>query len=393
MGASLCTLSIRSVARYWANASLSGKKSRMTEREGRSRVPSGDKPDERRWSIAYGVSLAVLLVVGLLIAYELLPDLELVAIAVLIAVVLRSIVDGVQRIGAPSWMAAIITLVAIGGVGAFLWLVVLPGFVEQAQTFASAVPGYLEDLSRLSDRLPEGVAGYVPDLSENLAERLRDTLSPLLSSLPQLLTNLTEITVRTIIAVVLAVYMAYDPGSLISGILRLVPDSRREDARELLQDFGVRLRGWVIGTGLAMLIVGTGTGLGLWIIGIPLAPSFGLLAGLLEIIPYFGPVAGALLPTLVALTISPIKALLVVGLFVLLHLVDANLIQPQILGRHVRLHPVVVIVSFLFLGDLLGFVGLLLAIPVVAFLASLVDAIVSKSPAYGESDDLGSSKG
>jgi predicted PurR-regulated permease PerM len=179
---------------------------------------------------------------------------------------------------------------------------------------------------------------------------------------------------------------------LVSGALRLVPDSRREDVKEFIQDFGIRLRGWVIGTGLAMLIVGTGTGLGLWIIDIPLAASFGFLAGLLEIIPYFGPVAGALLPILVALTISPVKALLVVGLFVLLHLVDANLIQPQILGRHVRLHPVVVIIAFLFLGDLLGFVGLLLAIPVTAFLASLVDAIVAKSPAYGESDDLGKSK-
>jgi predicted PurR-regulated permease PerM len=73
--------------------------------------------------------------------------------------------------------------------------------------------------------------------------------------------------------------------------------------------------------------------------------------------------------------------------------VDANLIQPQILGRHVRLHPVVVIVSFLFLGDLLGFVGLLLAIPVAAFLASLVDAIVSKSSAYGEGEDLDTLKG
>jgi predicted PurR-regulated permease PerM len=142
-----------------------------------------------------------------------------------------------------------------------------------------------------------------------------------------------------------------------------------------------------------MLLVGGGAGLGLWIIGIPLAFSFGLLAGLLEIIPYFGPVAGALLPTLVAFTISPFKALLVVGLFVLLHLVDANIIQPQILGRHVRLHPVVVIVSFLFLGDLLGFVGLLLAMPVTAFLAALVDTFISKSPAYGERDDLGSPKG
>ena len=356
-------------------------------------MPSRDEPGRQRRLIAYGVSLAVLAGMGLLIAYELLTDLELVVIAVLIAVILRSIARMVKKIGAPSWMAPILTLVAIAALGAFLWLVVLPGFLRQAQIFASAVPGYLEELSGLSVMLPGGVAEYVPDLSQSLAEVLRDSLSPALGSIPQLLTSLTDVTIRAIIAVVLALYMAYDPDSLVSGVLRLVPDNRREDVKEFIQDFGIRLRGWVIGTGLAMLIVGTGTGLGLWIIDIPLAASFGFLAGLLEIIPYFGPVAGALLPILVALTISPVKALLVVGLFVLLHLVDANLIQPQILGRHVRLHPVVVIIAFLFLGDLLGFVGLLLAIPVTAFLASLVDAIVAKSPAYAESDDLGDPKG
>ena len=352
-----------------------------------------DETGGKRRLIAYGVSLAALLAVGILLAYELLRDLELVVIAVLIAVILRSIVRMVRKVGAPPWMAPILTLVAIGAIGTFVWLVVLPGFVGQAQIFASAVPGYLDELSNLSTWLPGSVANYIPDLSENLAQTLRDNLSPLISSLPEFLGNLTEVTVRAIIAVVLALYMAHDPQSLVSGVLRLVPDGRREDAKGLIQDFEVRLRGWVIGTGLAMLIVGIGTGLGLWIIGVPLAPSFGFLAGLLEIIPYFGPVAGALLPTLVALTISPLTALLVVGLFVLLHLVDANLIQPQILGRHVRLHPVVVIVSFLFLGDLLGFVGLLLAIPVAAFLASLVDAIVSKSSAYGEGEDLDTLKG
>ena len=365
----------------------------MTEQEERSRVASRDESGGRRRLITYGVSLAVLLVAGLLIAYELLLDLELVAIAALIAVVLRSIVSAVKRIGAPPWMAPIITLVAIGAIGTLLWLVILPGFLRQAQTFASAVPGYLDELSALSTQLPGGLADYVPDLSEKMAERLRDNISPVLSSLPQFVTSLTEVTLRAIVVLVLALYMAYDPDSLISGVLRLVPYSRREDARDLIQDFGARLRGWVVGTAIAMLLVGGGAGLGLWIIGIPLAFSFGLLAGLLEIIPYFGPVAGALLPTLVAFTISPLKALLVVGLFVLLHLVDANIIQPQILGRHVRLHPVVVIVSFLFLGDLLGFVGLLLAMPVTAFLAALVDTFISKSPAYGERDDLGSPKG
>ena len=349
-----------------------------------------DEASERRRLITYGISLAVLLAVGVLIAYELLPDLELIAIALLIAVVLRSITRAVKKIGAPSWMAPIVTLVAIGGLGAFLGLIVLPGFVLQVQTFSSSVPGYLEDFASLSSsKLPEGLAGYLPNVTENLAQTLRDNVSPMLSSLPYYLASLTEVTIRTIVVLVLALYMAHDPDTLISGILRLIPDRRREDAKELIEDFKVRLRGWVVGTSLAMVIVGVGAGVGLWVIGVPLAPSFGFLAGFLEIIPYFGPIAGALLPILVAFTLSPIKALLVVGLFVLLHLLDANVIQPQILGRHVRLHPLVVIISFLFLGDLLGFVGLLLAIPVAAFLASLVEVFISKNRLYSENSPEG----
>jgi predicted PurR-regulated permease PerM len=347
-----------------------------------------EKATEHRSLITYGVLLAISLAVVVLIAYELLVDLELVAVALLIAVVLRSIVSAVKKIGAPSWMAPIITLVAIGGLGAFLWFILIPSFLKQAQTLASSVPGYLEGLSGLSSVLPASIAAYLPDLSnlsQSLGQRLRDVLSPVIDSLPHYISSLTEVTIGLVITVVLALYMAYDPGSLVSGILRLVPDRRREDAEELIEDFGTRLRGWVVGTGLAMLIVGVGAGVGLWIVGVPMAFAFGFLAGLLEIIPYLGPIAGALLPMLVALTISPVTALLTAGVFVLLHLLDANLIQPQILGRYVRLHPVVVIISFLFLGDLLGFVGLLLAIPTVAFLAALMEVFIQKSSAYGGS--------
>ena len=343
---------------------------------------SNRESGERRQLITYGVSLAVLLVAGLLIAYQLLPDLELVVVAALLALVLRSVVHGVKRLGAPSWVAPIVTIGVMGGFGGFLWLVVVPSFLEQSQSLASNVPGYLDALSNLSTQFSSST-GYVPNLSESVGQ-VRDFFSSQLSSLPLFLSGLTEVTIRTVVIVVLALYIAYDPGSLISGALRLVPDSRREDARDFVQRLEIRLRGWIVGTLIAMLIVGGGAGLGLWLIGVPLALSLGILAGLLEIVPYFGPVAGALLPTLVALTVSPVKALLVVGLFVLLHLVDANLIQPQILGRYVRLHPVVVIVSFLFLGDLLGFVGVLLAIPIAAFFATLVDEVILKSPAYKE---------
>lgn len=105
--------------------------------------------------------------------------------------------------------------------------------------------------------------------------------------------------------------------------------------------------------------------------------TFGLLAGLLEVIPYFGPTVGSLLPALVALTVSPLKALLVLVLFVILHLVEAYMVQPLVMGHEVRLHPVVVILAFLFFGRLLGFVGLLLAVPAAVVLATLVDHLTT----------------
>lgn len=345
-------------------------------------MESRDEPGGWR-NLTRGAPLAVLLAAGLLIAYKLLPDLELIAIAMLIALVLRSIAHEARRLGAPPWAAAIITLGVIGAAAAFLWFVVLAHVIQQAQMLAAAAPKYLRSLSDLSAQVHSSV-GFVPNLSPSVG-RLENIFSSLFNSLPLLVGKLTHVTLGAIATVVMALYMTYDPGSLISGFLRLVPTHSREGVKELMDNLGVRLRGWILGTGTAMLVVGGTAGLGLWILGAPLPFLSGFIAGLLEIIPYFGPVVGALLSTLITLAVSPIKALLVVGLFVLIHLADAYFVQPQIMGWRVRLHPVVVIIAFLCLGDLLGFAGLLLAVPTAAFLATLVDEIVSKSPAHKES--------
>ncbi len=343
----------------------------------------GARDDPGGWRrLTRGAPLAVLLAAGLLIAYELLAELELIAVAMLMALVLRSIARVPKMFGAPPWAAATITLGVVGAAGAVFWLVMLPSFLRQAQTLVLAAPAYLDSLSELSARLHDR-ARFVPDLSTDVG-RLRDLLSPMLDSLPLLLTNLTYVTLQAIATVVMALYMAYDPGPLVSGALRLVPVDNRRDVKGLLRNLEVRLRGWVLGTGIAMLVVGGLAGLGLWVLGAPLPLLFGVTAGLLEIVPYFGPVVGALLPTLVALALSPVEALLVAGLFLLIHLLDANLIQPQVMGRQVHLHSVVVIIAFLFLGKLLGFVGLLLAVPAAAFLATLADEMISRSPAYKE---------
>jgi predicted PurR-regulated permease PerM len=327
-----------------------------------------------------GAPLAVFVAAGLLVIYQLLPVLELVAIAMLIALVLRTIVRWLEGLGIVPWLAAVMLLGVVGGAGAVVGFVVVPNLVQEARILASEASGYAQSLKELSTELHRS-AGLVPNLS-GLLEQLQGFLSGVVGSFPGLIASSARIAVDAVGTLIMALYMAYDPGSLIDGSLRLVPPGKRERVRGLIGTIEIRLRGWVVGTGLAMLIVGGGAGVGLWVLGVPLPLTFGVLAGVLELIPYFGPVVGALLPTLVALTVSPIKALLVLLLFVVIDQAEVHLVQPLVMGHGVRVHPVAVILSFLVLGKLLGFGGLLLAVPAAAFLATLVDELtrVEKDP-------------
>jgi len=325
-----------------------------------------------------GAPLAVFLAVALLILYNLLPVLELVAVALLLALVLRTTLQWLQKIVRVRWVAVMILVGLLGGFGLFLGLVVIPSFVEEAQNLSSALPKYLNSLINLSRHLHNS-ASFVPDLSQGL-EQLTDILKRLVSSLPLLLRNTFELSIQAIATVILAIYMAYDPDALVGGILRLTPRREHGRLRRLLESTKVRLRGWIFGTGLAMLIVGVGAVIGLLILRVPLAVSLGMVAGILEIIPYVGPIVGAILPALIALTIQPTKALLVLGYFLILNQLEVHLIQPIVMAQRVKLHPVMVILAFLTMGKLLGLIGILLAVPIAAVLVTMVDEFTPQEP-------------
>lgn len=108
---------------------------------------SGSRDDPGGWRrLTRGAPLAVLLAAGLLIAYELLAELQLIAVAMLMALVLRSVARVPKMFGAPPWAAATITLGVVGAAGAFFWLLVLPNFLQQAQTLVLAAPAYMDSL-------------------------------------------------------------------------------------------------------------------------------------------------------------------------------------------------------------------------------------------------------
>ena len=335
-----------------------------------------------------GAPLAVFVAATLLILYNLLPVLELVAVATLLALVMRTTLQWLQKIVVLRWIAVIIVVGLIVGFGLFIGLVVIPSLVQETQTLARSLPKTLNVLIELSTKLHRS-ASFIPDLSEGL-EQLKDPLKRLLGFFPPLLRDTFDISLQALATLILALYMAYDPDALTRGILRLSPRKHHWRIEKLLQVIKVRLRGWIFGTGLAMLIVGISAVIGLAVLKVPLALSLGVLAGILEVIPYVGPIVGAILPALVALSISPIKALLVLVFFLVLNQVEVHLVQPIVMSQRVGLHPVVVILAFLCMGKLRGLIGILLAVPTAAVLLSLIDEFTPNVPPQDEpkADDI-----
>jgi predicted PurR-regulated permease PerM len=340
------------------------------------RSPSlGDK-------LTQGSPLAVLLVLALLILARLQTILELIAIAILLSLILQTLLHQLEKLIKRRWLAVLALVIGIFGLVVLLPIVILPDFLNEFQKLALKLPEYLSNLTQQSQNL-HAKYNFVPDVSQEIA-KLSDFLYGLLKSFPLLLEKAFSITVEALAIIILALYITYDPGFLSEGLLRLTPRRHRQQVRHILQTMRLRLQGWMSGTFLAMVFLGVGVGIGLWILGIPLALPFAILAGLFEAIPFFGSFIGGFLPALVALTISPLKLVLVLVLFLLINQIDAHIFQPIVVGQQVNLHPVGVVIAVLVMNELLGIIGLVFAIPAAVVIMTLFDEFTSK-PSLAES--------
>ncbi|MGE5182191.1 MAG: AI-2E family transporter [Acidobacteriota bacterium] len=161
-------------------------------------------------------------------------------------------------------------------------------------------------------------------------------------------------------------YYAASPRLYRRGMLALVPRSRRERIDQLCDELGWALRRWMWARLASMILLGAASTLALWLLGIPLALTLGVLAGVLLFVPYLGSIASAIPALLVALTVSPMHVVYVAIVYVLIHLADGYLLTPQLLNRAVDTPPLVLLAAQLVAGALWGLIGITFATPLVA---------------------------
>jgi predicted PurR-regulated permease PerM len=168
------------------------------------------------------------------------------------------------------------------------------------------------------------------------------------------------------VILIISVYFAAETGVYRSGFLQLFPRRVRPRVGEIVDATSETVDGWMQGQLISIAFLGTATYFGLLLIGVPLALILGVIAGLLTIIPYFGPILAAVPIVLVALTDSPSTGLYAFLYFVVVQNLEGNLVTPMAQRKAVDLPPVLLLSAQVILGSLIGFWGVLLAAPLTA---------------------------
>jgi predicted PurR-regulated permease PerM len=334
---------------------------------------------------------AILLAAGLLLFGLLFRQLVTLLLAMLVTVIvaipLAAAAQRLERFGIPRAVGALVTLLAgIGAIGLLIYLLI-PPFVDQTNEFVDDVPAIVKDLEKVYADVTGQSTGEVGDKVQRFFERYTDEPDRLIGPLTSIGLNVAGILGALVLILITAYYMAIRPEPLVEGLVRLAPPPRREHLREVLGRIRTSWIGWMEGVAIDMLVTGVMLYVALTIVGLDFAIFFAVLSALLVVVPYFGAIAGAIPPTLFALTDSPGKALLVLGAYILVQQLESNVTIPIIMAQRVRLHPAVIAIGVVVVGQLFGFVGLFVAVPILSLIIIAVEEFWIKPVEEGHAEE------
>lgn len=296
--------------------------------------------------------------------------LLLIFACVLFAILLYDVSDVVQRrlhvkrqFALPLVVAAMLAIIGVGG-----WLMA-PQISDQADKLADAIPKAIAELRHTLSQydLSRRLLGSVPS-----DDALRKHLASLVPNAGLFFSGVLGALGNVLIITFVGIYFAAAPYTYINGFVTLVPRGKRDRVRQVLDEIGRTLAKWLVGKSVSMLLVGTLTALGLTLLGVPLALILGIIAGLLDFIPYLGPLMAGVPAVLIAFSVNPTLALYVALLFGGVQLLEGYLVQPLIEQKTVSLPPALTIVMQVLFGAIFGLAGVALATPLTAVLAVLV---------------------
>lgn len=308
-------------------------------------------------------------------------------LAAFLAYLLQPLVYSLERRGIPHLLAIIFTYVCVLGAFTALGIFALPKLLDQLHDLLTAIPRYTQRTQEFLDYLEGTSARYPPGVQEIIDDKLSAWFIFLTKSVNQAVDGLLKlIGYLPTLALVpfLSFYMLKDAEEIKRIFESILPASWRTDMMGLVRDTDDVLKCFIRCQLFVCLMVGVLCWLGYTLMGLPFAIILGVVAGVTDAIPFFGPLIGLVPALAVALLDSWQMVLWTVLVAFIVQQIEANIISPKILGDGMGLHPIMVVFVLLAGGQLYGILGMLLALPVAAVLKVLIRFIFLKLVATGD---------
>ncbi len=333
------------------------------------------------WALALRIVLAAVAIVGgLWLAYVLLGVLLKVLAAVILATGLQPLVRRLNNAGVPRGAAVLLIYLGLIVALVLFGVAIVPPIVAAISDVVINANAYgevaIQTLHDLQARFP-----FLPALDEQIIEQVRGlggqigALAGQALVVAQFALSIFSGLLSTVLVLLITLYLIVDGKRVRDYFLSFFAPRRHARLRLVTERMGERMGGWLIGQVTLSLVMGVSTFIGLTIIGVQGAIILALLAAIGEAIPILGPILAGVPAVIVAATQSPVHAIATLVLYIVLQQLENNLLVPKIMERAVKLHPLAVVLALLVGGELLGVAGTLVAVPVAAALAVVMDEV------------------
>ena len=282
----------------------------------------------------------------------------------------------------PRFVSSIIAYLVVLGIIIAMIVIISPQLASQIKDFAGNVPYILNDIKDWINNLFKtlSVNGLnTKEISTEITKKVikitQSSTSEIANFMLQAGTGTINVLAKIILGVMVAFYLSLTFDKLNGKVEKKLPESWRDNYKELIKRINTSLRGYVGGVLIIMVLVFITQLIGFSIIGLEAPIIFAMFCAITDIIPYFGPYIGAIPAVIVGFAESPIVGVMTILVIFICQQLENNIYQPIIMGKAMKLHPIVIMLGLLLFGHFFGILGMIIATPVIATIKVIYDFI------------------
>ncbi|MBU1036243.1 AI-2E family transporter [bacterium] len=327
------------------------------------------------------MNFIISMTIGLVVLFYVLSKLKWLFIYFSFALMLAYFFDPLYKFllnkKAPKVLAIIIVFGIIIALLILTIFFLIPSVINQLNILYKEIPKFIENYQNMILSIKPQLSKFIDPadvetlLKENLSELQKGVLGFSQSIIIYLSNIVSSITFGIVIVPLILFYLMRDIFKFKENLYIFVSKKNKKEFKEVLEEIDNIVSGFIRGRIIVCFIVGTLIGIGLYFLNLKFALIIGIISGIFNFIPYLGPIVGVVLALIFALGSPWWTLLMIVVLFVLVNQLEAIYLNPNILGKGLGLHPLTVILSMLICGQLLGILGVLVAVPLAAILKVL----------------------